>query len=340
MLCLVLSTLAAVEPTAATVDDWYQEERQLYSGIPIQVRFAPANPVLAAEVWRYLVQIDEVFNDYRDDTEIGRINASGPGSHVLSMQLAEAFAGSAHLHLVSDGAFDITVGPLRRLWKLAAKSGNMPSPAALASARSAVGPTSWHLNGNRLEVLKPGVKFDFGGVIKGMSVDHAMNLLITAGVRAALVQSGGETGCFGLSPRGAQHVLGIPDPDAPDERSWCTITDPGSGFSGSTSGNYRQAIVIGNRPYYHIFDPRSGEPIAVQVLSVSVAFPMNGRNGLADGLTKVGAVLGWQRLLPLVERLGGQALVLTREDSRVVEHASSGWSRLVKRPHQEGPLQP
>lgn len=327
------ATMAAGDQADLLNQDWYQEERYLYDGIPLQVRFTPANQQLADEVWRYFKSIDQVFNDYREDSEIGVINAHGPGVYQLSESLAEAFAGSAHLYRLTDGAFDITVGPLRRLWREAGRSGKRPSSELLVQARAAMGSNAWKINNGSVEKIRPGVQFDFGGVIKGMSVDHALTMLITAGVRAALIQNGGETACFGLSPRGRLHVLGIPDPRKPDEDMWCSIADPGTGLSGSTSGNYRRPILVEGKTFYHIFDPRSGEPVDTHTLSVSVAFPMNGRNGLADGLTKVGAVLGWKRLFSLVESLGGEAFVLTQEGERIVEHASAHWSKFVKTQH-------
>lgn len=333
LLLLLVITPAPAEDTPA----WYGECRPLWSDIPVQVRFTPPDQGLADEVWRYLDSVDQVFNDWRDDSELGRINLAGPGTHDLSPELAEAFADAARLNAVTDRAFDITVGPLRRLWRDAARRNAMPADEAVAAARAALGPDVWTIAGRRLTVRGPGVKFDFGGVVKGMAVDRVMQRLITAGRRAALVQCGGETGCFGLSPRGRAHVLGIPHPDRADEENWCAIADTGRGLSGSTSGNYRQPVIIAGKPYYHIFDPRTGLPIDDQVLSVSVVFPANGRNGLADALTKVGAVLGHARLLPLVESLGGQALVLMRAGDRIVEHASPGWARLVHRPHQEQP---
>ncbi len=336
VLGILSAILVAPVASAEEVDNWYQEVRPLYAGIPIQVRFTPKNELLAAEVWRYLEGIDDGFNDYREDSWIGRINAGGIASYQPPAEISEAFATAAHLNLLTEGAFDITVGPLRRLWRQAEKTGVMPEKAAIDATRAEVGPGTWRIIAGRLEVLKPRVKFDFGGLIKGMSVDHAMRLLVDAGVHAALVQSSGETGSFGLSQRGRTHVFGIPHPDAPDTRNWCTIGDQGNGFSGSTSGNYRNAILIGGRPYYHIYDPRSGIPVDTHVLSISVAFPVGFRNGLADGLTKVGAVLGWEKLLPLVESLGGHALVLVRRaDGGIDEHASTGWNRLQIKTHAD-----
>ncbi len=312
-------------PAPSVVDmAWSSDQRQLYYGIPVQVRFTPANAQLADEAWRYLIGIDAIFNDYHDDSEIGRINKGGAGTYTLSAQLAEAFAQAVILNRLTAGAFDITVGPLRRLYRQAEKDGHFPSAEAITEARSHLGPQTFILDGLKLTVLKDGVTFDFGGLIKGMAVDHVMAQLTRAGVTAALVQCGGETACFGLSPRGERHRLGVPDP-LDQERLWCTLSDPGKGFGGSTSGNYRNALQIDGKEYYHVFNPHSGEPASTHVLSASVAFSSSGHNGMADGLAKLG-IIDPDHFLRLVQEQGGQGMVLICAQSGAVEERhTAGW---------------
>jgi FAD:protein FMN transferase len=321
---LITSACAAAEAESVNGAAWSSEQRLLYFGIPVQVRFTPANAQLAEEAWSYLVGIDAIFNDYHDDSEIGRINRGGPGTYTLSPQLAEAFTAAITLNRLSGGAFDITVGPLRRLYRQAEKDGHFPTAEAIAEARSRIGAETFVLDGMTLTVLKAGVSFDFGGLIKGMAVDHVMALLSRAGSTAALVQCGGETACFGFSPRGERHRLGIPDPLDP-ESLWCMLRDPGQGFGGSTSGNYRSALQIDGKEYYHVFDPRTGEPAATQVLSASVAFASLGHNGMADGLAKLG-IIDPTRFLQVVQQQGGEGMVLVRLPSGMIEERRSpGW---------------
>jgi thiamine biosynthesis lipoprotein len=172
----------------------------MYAGIPVSVSFQPADDRLAAEVWADLERIDEVFNDHRDDSEIGRINAGGAGTFTLSEPLALAFACAENLQQLTAGAFSITTGPLRRLWRQAAQTGQIPDPESIATCRRALEPDAWHRDGKTVSVFDPGVRFDFGGLIKGMAVDQVMKKLLDAGTTAALVQCGGETACYGSTP--------------------------------------------------------------------------------------------------------------------------------------------
>jgi len=325
-----LGTLSAL-PRAIAEDAWYQESRRLYYGIPVMVRFQPEVKPTAARVWSYLESIDGIFNDYRLDSEVSRLNHADRRQDVaLSADLAQAMRLSMALVRQTEGACDVTVGQLVRLWKSAVPRGIPPTQAQIAGALQRRGFAGVRLTGDRLRVETPGLLFDFGGVVKGMAVDGAIALLRSGGAKSGLVQIGGETAAFGLSQRARPHVIGVQHPEDP-ERIWTSIVDPGTGLACSTSGNYNHPIVIGSRPYYHIVDPRTGQPVDIHTLSVTVAFPETGKNALADGLTKAGAVLGPKKALPLIEKLGGQALILVKAKNHIEEYKTSGWDRLVFR---------
>ncbi|HKL21717.1 MAG TPA: FAD:protein FMN transferase, partial [Tichowtungia sp.] len=161
--------LCAAGPSSQDASGWYQEGRDLYYGIPVQFRFFPENAQLADEVWAYLESINDGFNDYRAGSEIytiNRLNAAGDVS--LSPMLAEAFRKARQAWTLSEGAFDITCAPIRDLWKQAAKTGVMPSDEEVAAARKRCGMNLVAQNGTRLTRLQAGVRFDFGGIIKGI----------------------------------------------------------------------------------------------------------------------------------------------------------------------------
>lgn len=326
----VLAVLAGwgVSCTKLPERTWYTKSRTLYYGIPVQVRFSPKDPELAKRIWRYLESVDTVFNDYRDDSEVGRLNAAGKaGEYALSPDLAAGFALALSLYKETDGAFDVSVGPLRRLWRQAAKKGQAPDAEAIQAALGRCGLNHVRLEKQKLIVDCDGMQFDFGGVVKGMAVDRVMAMIHRSGARAALVQVGGETAAFGLSPRNKPYVIGIQHP-LDLSALWTAIRDPGTGLGCATSGNYRNPIQIGAQTYYHIFDPRTGRPIDTHVLSVTICFSQTGKNGLADGLSTAGAVLGADRILSIVRHLGGEVLFLQKKGQRIVERQSPGWQKL------------
>ncbi|MHC4505949.1 MAG: FAD:protein FMN transferase [Planctomycetota bacterium] len=317
----------------AEAPGWHSKERELYFGIPVAVRFFPGDDALARSAWAYLEGVDDVFNDYRADSEVGRLNAAAGRKGVrVSDDLAEALGLSMRLHEITGGAFDVSVGGLVRLWKKAKKSDAPPPAEAIAAERGRSGLDKVRLDGNTLTIDAEGLALDFGGIVKGIAVDRVVAMLKEAGVRGALVQVGGETACFGNSKRARPHVVGVRHPldTSGVPRIWTSITDPGTGLSVATSGNYFNPIDIGGKRFYHIFDPRTGRPVSTSTLSVSVAFPGTGKNGLADGLSTACAVLGPDAALALVEKLGGEALFLVDEGGEIRERKTRGWDALAR----------
>ena len=331
----VAAIIALLIPAGCGRDDgggqaeWSSETRELYYGIPVAVSFTPADDELAAGVWSYLEGVDAVFNDFKAWTEVSRINsAEDRGAMAVSADMAEAIELSDEVNRLTGGAFDITVGPLRRLWRGAAKTGKMPTDDDVSEALRSCGMDGVKIDGRSLSIAGPGVKLDFGGIIKGMAVDRAVSMLKRGGATAALVQVGGETAAFGISRRGKLHVIGVKDPlDTAD--IFAAVADPGTGISAATSANYYNPVRIGDEEFYHIFDPRTGRPVSTRTLSVTIVFPETGRNGLADGLSTAGAVLGHQKARELVESLGGQALFVVMVDGEPKTFKTKGWDDLV-----------
>ena len=317
-------------PRDAMPPGWYVDSRLLYHGIPVSVRFAPRDDELAERVWRYLESVDDVFNDYREDSEVGKLNRATDRTAVaVSGEFARALAIALEAHRTTGGAFNVAVGPLRDLWRCAEEDGVAPTREQIERLLPSCDVSKVTLDGTKLSVSAPGLRFDFGGIVKGIAVDRATALLREAGRSAALVQIGGETAAWGISPRGKPHVIGVQHPTDLG-KLWTAIIDRGEGISCATSGNYRQPVVIGDRTYYHIIDPSTGAPVDVHTLSVSVAFRRTGMNALADALTTAGAVMGPERFLPLARRLGAEALVIVATEDGPVEHATDGWSDLVR----------
>ena len=331
VLCLLVGCRASVEDHSSegAASVWYDEQRKLYYGIPVRVSFKPSNPELAKRLWQRLESIDLTCNDYRSDSEIAKINASPIGQYDLSEDLLSVLRASKQVAALTDNYFDITLGPLRNLWKQAAQEGRFPHPAEIKRVRLSLGVEQYSLTGNVLHKQHDEVRFDVGGIVKGWVIDELVKEIAGTDVDAALFQVGGETFCFGNSPRGTGHRLGIPHPLQPNDY-YAVVTDPGTGLSACTSGNYRQPIIIEGKPYYHIFNPKSGKPAANHTLSVSVLFPEPGKNALADGLSTAGVLMPIEAFFPLVESLGGETMILRMDrQGKIIEYRSEGWERFV-----------
>ncbi|MFA6173478.1 MAG: FAD:protein FMN transferase [Kiritimatiellales bacterium] len=303
---------------------WYQDVRDLYYGLPVQVRYYPEDTQLTGRVWTYLESIDDVFNDYKAESEISAINRlNAVGDVTLSPMLADAFDKAGQAWQFSEGVFDVSCTPLRNLWRQAEKRGVLPSDGEIAAARDRGG-MKVKQNGSRLTLSREGLVFDFGGIDKGIIADGVIRMLKDGGAQSALVQIGGETAAFGLSQKDRPFRIAVQHPGIRDG-TWCVIQANGNGLSASTSGNYENPITINGKEFYHIMDPRTGYPAKTDVLSVSIAFPETGKNWLADSLSTTGVLLGSGKTFEIVKRFGGEAMFLIREDGKIREVTSPGW---------------
>jgi thiamine biosynthesis lipoprotein len=307
---------------------WAEARGDLYHGIPCRIRIAGGHDAARAG-WQVLERIDAVFNVHRADSELGAINAAGPGAYRVSPWLAGCLTVARRVEALSGGAWCATMLPLMRLWRQATRDGVEPDARAVAAARGAC-TDAWSLDGDILHLRTVGAAFDLGGLAKGYAVDLVVELLRGRGIAHLLVQVGGETACLGHAMEGAPHRIGIPHPDDP-EGAWCAVLrDPGDGLCGSTSGDYRQPVLVAGRARHHVLDPRTGHPATAALASVTCAFTGTGRNALADGLSTAATVLGREALAPLAAATGGRFFALRRAADRgLMATATPGWHRLL-----------
>src|SRR5205814_10454293 len=151
---------------------------------------------LFSESFEEIDRIEEALSNYRATSELSRINRFAAKEPVVTDP--EVFAllkTSLQYSARTDGAFDITVGPLMRAWGFFRGQGRYPSTSELESARASVGWQYVRLDPARRSVrfLKAGMEIDLGGIGKGYAVDRVVELLRNGGVHAALVDAGSST---------------------------------------------------------------------------------------------------------------------------------------------------
>jgi thiamine biosynthesis lipoprotein len=218
-------------------------------------------------------RLDALLSNYRPESEWSRVNREASAHPVaVSKELFDLLAACVEYSRASDGAFDITVGPLMKIWGFYKDTGHLPQPGEVKKAMDRIGYRNLVLDASRQTVAfaKPGVNMDPGGVGKGYAVDKMVEVLKKDGIETALV-SGGGSSIYGL---------GAP----PDEPGWrIQIKNPWNEFqhvaevtlknqSLSTSGSYEKFFVAEGKTWSHIMDPRTGFP-AQGTLSVSVVAP-------------------------------------------------------------------
>lgn len=299
---------------------------------------------LSALVERELDSVDRAMSNWREDSEVSRLNAgAGRGATAVSGPLAEVLGSALEVHRDSGGAFDITVAPLLRLYGFGpegAPSGPAPDPASLAEARARVGSGRLSLEraGDGSGILHrsaEGIELDLSGIAKGYAVDRVSAALTAAGFPEHLVEVGGEVRTRGEWTVGVETPLGGGRPRV--QRSFPAV-DAGV----ATSGGYRDfreaadrsggplpagaadGASAGERRYWtHLFDPRSGRPVERRSGSVTV---LAESCLLADAWATALFVLGPEAGYDLARERGLAALFLTAAaDGSVEERATPGF---------------
>ncbi len=267
------------------------------------VIYAETEPVAAVRrAFGVIDELERALSDYRVDSEAMLLMQREPGAwHDASPMLIDAIAKSREAWRASDGAFDITIGPVTALWREAARTGVPPSEDEQVDAASRVGMGHLELDAahGRVRFARAGMRLDFGGIGKGLAADVALDTLKNSGYSSAFVEIGGDL------------ALGDPPPGA---EAWTIRATDGAGRSVTlrdaragvaTSGDaYRVVSVTGGEgtdAVSHIVDPASARP-----LSPGDAVTVTARRGwIADALATIARIASPEAARAAAGRLGG-----------------------------------
>ena len=222
------------------------------------------------QVFEEVDRLDEQMSNYKPESELSVINREA-ASHPVIVE-----PGLFHLLEIcvqrseqTDGAFDITVGPLMKSWGFFRGRGRLPTEAELSEVLKHVGYRHIKLDAERRTIRfdESGIDIDLGGIAKGYAVDRAIDILRSNGITCALVSSG-TSSIYALgSPPGA-HGWKITLRDPYDAHKPADVIHL-QNWSLSTSGSYERFFEIEGKNYCHIMNPHTGWPVQ-GVLSAAV----------------------------------------------------------------------
>jgi thiamine biosynthesis lipoprotein len=262
-----------------------------------------------------IARLEALMSEWRDDSEIGTLNAH-PGEWVkLSPETLDVIQKGLWAGKRSGGVFDITFQAMSGLWKFGGageQEPQVPSRAAVNAKRRLVDYRKVEVSEAERSVrISKGQQVGLGGIAKGYIVDRAARVLRDAGLDSFLVQAGGDLYGAGRKPDGSRWVSGIQDPRGQKGQYFATVELEDHAFS--TAGDYARSYVAGGKRYHHIIDPRTGYP-ATACRSVTVWAP---DAFVADAVDDIVFILGPEQGLPLVESLEGVGVVVVDQKNRV-----------------------
>jgi len=297
-----------------------------YMAITVYAADEEAGRSAIADAFARVEEVEAAASTYREESEVSRLNrAAGQGDVPIGRHLAAVLERAAAVSAETEGAFDVTVGPLVALWRRTWKKGKEAADAEREAVQALVDYRAVRLaaDGSSARLLKPGMSIALGGIAKGYAVDQAVAALRERGIQAALVDAGGDIHALSRPPERPAWLIGVRDPNRPGE-----ILPRPLGLHDqavATSGDYEQFGLVGGHRYSHILDPRRGRPIE-GMTSVTVVAP---DAMTADAYATAASVLGPEAAVAFAEkRPGVEILILHRRDGQLVTARSSGFDRL------------
>jgi thiamine biosynthesis lipoprotein len=275
----------------------------------------------AAAAFARVDQLNKTFSDYHDDSELSRLaHFAGRDTFVpVGEDLWRVAVFARELSEYSQGAFDLTIGPLSRLWRRSFRHRDFPPLFMVEAARELVDYRRLILDVDKRAVAltRAGMRLDAGGIAKGYTVDEAMKILRAHGIRHALVDGGGDLLLAEAPPDSAGWKIGRRVLDAQGH-----VVDTImllANLAIATSGDTYRFLEWEGRRYSHLIDPRSGLGMTDERL-VSVIAPSC---TLADALASALSVVDPDEASALLERYPGvEALIIWPQNAECRRHGA------------------
>jgi FAD:protein FMN transferase len=268
-------------------------------------------------------RLEQLLSTWIRDSELSRVNAAAGRSPVrVSLETMVVVRKSLQIAEMTEGAFNIAIGPAVDAWNISAEP-RLPTSEELAALKALVDLQNVHTDvwERTIYLQKPGMRIDVGGIGKGYAADQVVTVMKKTGAVAGVVALSGDIKTFGRLPDGGRFPVGIKHPRKEGE-IFAEIYLQDEAIS--TAGDYERFFDKDGVRYHHILDPQTLQP-ARSCQSVSVI----AKEGvMADGLDTGIFVLGPERGMELVEQLEDVEAIIVDGQGRV--HISSGLRNRVK----------
>jgi thiamine biosynthesis lipoprotein len=330
--------LYAVRPAAQENAQQAFEAVEAHMGTLFRIKLYAVSAAQAQNGFRTafdrISQLDDELSDYKSASELSRLSHAPIGQPVVaSDDLFRVLAAAQQLAAETEGAFDVTLGPVIRLWRAARKAGEPPDAETLRKAGLRCGYRKLKVDvlHHTVELDQEDMQLDLGGIAKGFAADEALAVLRNAGISSALVAASGDLTFSDAPPGKAGWTIGV---DSLDEAHapFTRVLVLANGAI-STSGDTEQFLYAGGKRYSHIIDPKTNLGLTNRVTATVIA-----PSGIvADSAATTICVLGDSQGLRYVDSHPDlAALLVLRSRTPPVVLQSQNFARLATDPGMHG----
>jgi FAD:protein FMN transferase len=278
---------------------------------------------IASESFRLVDSLTLVFSDYLDSSELNKLSASaGTGSSVkLSQPLYEVLLISRRAWHDSNGAFDITIGPLSRLWRKGRKANQFPSKQEIENAKARTGFDKIELDTGSAtaRLTTTNMQLDLGGIAQGYIAQAVAEFLLSKRINSALVNVSGDIVCTNAPPEKKEWAVGVNIPT-----SGQMLIDKNlllKNKAVSTSGDVYQYVDHDGKKYSHVIDPRTGYGVTTRRNVTVVA----NDGATADWLSTACCILSKRKARKLVKKYDSELLITDMRKGKLKSFSTKGF---------------
>lgn len=274
---------------------------------------------LADQVFSYMLSIEKEVSMHMKSSDPERLMETAGKDTMISINddtenvLKTALAIAYQTH----GAFDVTIGPLKEIWGFENGDYRVPDTSEVNTYLRLGNFKNIKLESHKACITSPGLGIDLGGIAKGYILDKAVQWLENNGVKAGLVEAGGDLRVFGPHPNHVSWRIGIQDPRK--ERGSLVGVIAVKDQSVATSGDYERFFIKDGVRYHHILDPKTGFP-SHNAVSVTIIAP---QAILADAYATAVFVMGPEKGIALLNQLPDIEGLVIYDDAGKLSHAMS-----------------
>lgn len=262
-----------------------------------------------------LLNIDNTMSKTRNNSDVSKINENAGEEYVkISNDTFEVIKKAISFSDISNGVFDISIGPVVDLWGIGTDNARVPNKDEITEKLSLVNYKDISINEKTksIKLNKKGMEIDLGGIAKGYAADKIVEYLKSQNVDSAIINLGGNVFILGEKAKDTPFKVGIQDPTSEGGTSIGNIAV--SNKSVVTSGIYERYLEKDGTIYHHMIDPSTGYPFENNLSSVTI---ISSSSIVGDGLSTTTFGLGLEKGMELIESLNNTDAIFITKDKKV-----------------------
>lgn len=257
-------------------------------------------------------RIENLISEWRPQTQISQVNQNAGIKPVkVDKEVFELTKKAIWFSEISNGAFDISIVAMDKIWKFDGTMEKLPSKKAIRNSIVNVNYKNIVLDSinSTIFLSKKGMKIGFGSIGKGYAADKARKLLQESGIKAGIINAAGDIATWGTQINGNPWRIGVNNPLETGET--IEILEFSGNKAVTTSGNYEKYAEINNKRYSHIINPKTGYP-STELISVTIIGP---NAEMCNGFSTSIMVLGLEKGIKLINKFPDyQYIIITKKE--------------------------